>query len=53
MFGFALLTLLKKLDYVFQAAPYAMISLVISTLVMIISFPLNFSSLDHGAIEPK
>jgi len=53
MFGFAILTLLKNLDFVFQAAPYAMISLVISTLVMIISFPLNFSNLDHGAIEPK
>lgn len=49
MLGFAILTLLKKLDFVFKAAPFAMISLVISTLVMIISFPLNFSSLDHGA----
>jgi hypothetical protein len=50
MFGFSLLTLLKKLDFVFKAAPYAMGALVISTLTIIISFPLNISALDKGAI---
>jgi amino acid permease len=53
MFAFSVLTLLKNLDFVFKAAPYAMGALVISTLAIIISFPMNFSSLDKGAIEPK
>ena len=53
MFLFAVLTLLKNLELVFKAAPYAMGSLIISTLVIIISFPMNFSALDKGAIEPK
>jgi len=50
MFLFAGLTILKNLDFVFKAAPYAMGSLIISTLVIIVSFPLNFSALDKGAI---
>lgn len=53
MLAFSVLTLLKNLDFVFKAAPYAMGALLISTLAIIISFPMNFSSLDKGAIEPK
>lgn len=50
MLAFSVLTLLKNLDFVFKAAPYAMGALVLSTLAIIISFPMNFSSLDKGAI---
>jgi amino acid permease len=53
MFCFSILTFLKKLDLVFKASPIAMVSLLISTFVIILSFPFNISNIDKGAIEPK
>jgi amino acid permease len=53
MLGFGCLTLFSNLDLVFKYAPFAMGALVISTMVLLISFPFNIDNIDKDAIAPK
>jgi hypothetical protein len=53
LIGFASLTFLKNLKYVFKLSSLAMASLIVSTLVLIFSLPQNWNNIDSGAIEFK
>jgi amino acid permease len=43
----------KNLNIVFKVSPFAMGALIISTLILIGSFPLNISNIDSGVIALK
>ena len=50
---FAVLTIPKNLSIVFKASPIAMGALILSTLILVGSLPLNISNLDSGVIALK